>query len=61
MNRMTLPILRVGFMAIQTVDWLAREALLILQSNMVATQLYDRMYEADFTGTEARGDSIRVR
>lgn len=55
------PKFRVGFMAIQTVDWLAREALLILQSNMVATQLYDRMYEADFTGTEARGDTIRVR
>jgi hypothetical protein len=48
-------------MTIQTVDWLAREALLILQSNMVATQLYDRMYEADFSGTEARGDTIRVR
>lgn len=48
-------------MTIQTVDWLAREALLILQSNMVATQLYDRMYEADFTGTEARGDTIRIR
>jgi len=48
-------------MAIQTVDWLAREALLILQSNMVATQLYDRQYEADFSGSEARGDTIRVR
>lgn len=48
-------------MTIQTVDWLAREALLILQSNMVATQLYDRLYEADFTGTEARGDTIRIR
>jgi len=48
-------------MTIQTVDWLAREALLILQSNMVATLLYDRQYEADFTGTEARGDTIRIR
>lgn len=48
-------------MTIQTVDWLAREALLILQSNMVATQLFDRRYEADFSGTEARGDTIRIR
>lgn len=48
-------------MSIQTVDWLAREALLILQSNMVATLLYDRQYEADFQGTEARGDTIRIR
>jgi hypothetical protein len=48
-------------MTIQTVDWLAREALLILQSNMVATQLFDRQYEADFSGTEARGDTIRIR
>lgn len=48
-------------MSIQTVDWLAREALLILQSNMVATQLYDRRYEADFNGNEARGDTIRIR
>lgn len=48
-------------MSIQTVDWLAREALLILQSNMVATQLYDRRYESDFDGSEARGDTIRIR
>lgn len=48
-------------MSIQTVDWLSRESLLILQSNMVATQLYDRSYDADFNGNEARGDTIRIR
>ena len=48
-------------MSMITVDWLAREALMILQSNMVATLLTDRQYEADFTGNEARGQTIRLR
>lgn len=48
-------------MTIMTVDWLARESLMILQSNLVATLLFDRNYEADFTGTEARGDTVRLR
>ena len=48
-------------MTIMTVDWLAREALLILQNNLVASLLFDRRYESDFTGTEARGDTIRLR
>lgn len=48
-------------MTIMTVDWLAREALMILQSNLVTALLMDRRYEADFTGTEARGDTVRLR
>lgn len=48
-------------MTILTVDWLAREALLILQNNLVPTLLMDREYEGDFTGNEARGDTIRIR
>lgn len=48
-------------MTILTVDYIAREALLILQNNLVATMLMDRSYEGDFTGTEARGDVIRVK
>ncbi len=48
-------------MTILTVDWLAREALLILQNNLVGTLLFDREYDGDFTGNEARGDTIRIR
>jgi len=48
-------------MSILTVDWLAREALLILQNNLVPTLLMDREYEGSFTGTEARGDTVRIR
>jgi hypothetical protein len=48
-------------MTILTVDWLARESLMILQNNLVATLLFDREYEGDFTGNEARGDTIRIK
>lgn len=48
-------------MSILTVDWLAREALMILQNNLVGALLFDREYDGDFTGNEARGDTIRIR
>ena len=44
-----------------TPDIIAREALLLLESNMVAGQLFDRRYQSNFTGNEKRGDTITIR
>ena len=44
-----------------TVDMIAREALMLLRSTLVGARLFDRRYEANFTGDEARGDTIRIR
>ena len=40
---------------------IAREALLLLESNMVAASLFDRRYESMFTGNEKVGDTITIR
>lgn len=42
-------------------DSVAREALMLLQNNLVAVRLFDRQYEAEFTGDEAKGDTIRIK
>lgn len=42
-------------------DLVAREALLLLRSNLVSTLLFDRTYESTFTGEEKVGDTIRIR
>lgn len=44
-----------------TLDLVAREALMLLRSTLVGSRLFDRRYEASFTGDEAVGDTIRVR
>ena len=44
-----------------TPDIIAREALALLQSNLVATRLFSRRYEADLNGGAKVGDSIRIR
>jgi hypothetical protein len=40
---------------------IAAEALVLLQSNLVATRLYSRRYEADLNPGMKRGDTIRLR
>lgn len=40
---------------------IAREALLLLENNMVAAQLFDRRYETEFTGNEKVGNTITIR
>lgn len=40
---------------------IAREALMLLESNMVAGMLMDRSYETEFRGTEKVGDTITIR
>jgi len=40
---------------------IAREALLLLESNMVATQLFDRRYTSNFSGEEKVGDTVTIR
>lgn len=42
-------------------DLVAREALLLLRSNLVGTLLFDRRYEGNFTGEEKIGDTVRIR
>lgn len=44
-----------------TTDLVAREALLLLRNNLVATMLFDRRYEGNFTGEEKIGDTVRIR
>ncbi len=44
-----------------TPDVIAREALALLQSNMVATNLFSRNYETDLNAGAKVGDTIRVR
>ncbi len=44
-----------------TPDVIAREALVLLESNMVAAQLMSRDTQQEFTGGERVGDTIRVR
>lgn len=44
-----------------TPDMIAAEALVLLQSNLVATRLYSRRYEADLNPGMKRGDTIRLR
>jgi hypothetical protein len=44
-----------------TPDVIAREALVLLQSNLVATRLFDRRFERDLNGAAKVGDSVRVR
>ncbi len=44
-----------------TPDNIAREALVLLQSNLVATRLYSRRYEADLNAGSKVGDTIRLR
>lgn len=44
-----------------TPDMIAAEALVLLQSNLVATRLYSRRYEADLNPGLKRGDTIRLR
>lgn len=46
---------------ILTLDLVAREALMLLRSTLVGARLFDRRYEANFTGEEAVGDTIRIR
>lgn len=42
-------------------DLVAREALMLLQNNLVAVRLFNRQYESEFTGDEAVGDTIRIK
>lgn len=42
-------------------DLVAREALLLLRNNLVASMLFDRSYEGSFTGDEKVGDTVRIR
>lgn len=42
-------------------DVIAREALVLLQSNLVVTRLFSRRYEADLNGSAKVGDQIRIR
>lgn len=44
-----------------TPDVIAREALVLLQSNLVATRLYDRRFERDLNAGAKVGDTIRIR
>lgn len=44
-----------------TPDIIAREALMLLRSNMVASRLFTRRYEADLNPGAKVGDSIRIR
>jgi hypothetical protein len=44
-----------------TPDVIAREALVLLQSNLVATRLFDRQFESDLNKGAKVGDTIRVR
>lgn len=44
-----------------TTDLVAREALLLLRSNLVGAMLFDRRYEGNFTGEEKIGDTVRIR
>lgn len=44
-----------------TPDIIAREALVLLQSNLVAARLYSRRYEADLNAGAKVGDTIRIR
>lgn len=44
-----------------TTDLVAREALLLLRNNLVATMLFDRRYEGNFSGEEKIGDTVRIR
>jgi hypothetical protein len=46
---------------ILTIDDIAREALMLLRSTLVGVKLFDRRYEANFTGNEMKGDTIRIR
>jgi hypothetical protein len=47
--------------AFLTIDMIAREALALLQSNLVGARLFSRRYEAEFTGREKVGDTVRIR
>lgn len=42
-------------------DVIAREALVLLQSNLVTTRLFSRRYEADLNPGSKVGDTIRIR
>ncbi len=42
-------------------DIIAREALVLLQSTLIATRLFSRRYEADLNAGAKVGDTIRVR
>jgi hypothetical protein len=44
-----------------TPDVIAREALVLLQSNLVSQRLFSRRYEADLNAGAKVGDSIRIR
>lgn len=44
-----------------TPDVIAREALVLLQSNLVATRLFSRRYEADLNSGAKVGDTVRIR
>jgi hypothetical protein len=44
-----------------TTSLVAREALLLLRNNLVATRLFDRRYESNFTGQEKIGDTVSIR
>lgn len=44
-----------------TPNMIAREALVLLESNMVATMLMNRNYQAEFTGAEKVGSTITIR
>lgn len=44
-----------------TPDVIAREALVLLQSNLVALRTFSRRYEADLNAGSKVGDSIRIR
>lgn len=44
-----------------TPDIIAREALVLLQSNLIATRLFSRRYEADLNSAAKVGDTIRIR
>lgn len=44
-----------------TPDVIAAEALVLLQSNLVATRLFSRRYEAELNPGMKRGDTIRLR
>lgn len=44
-----------------TPDIIAKEALVLLESNMVIGNLVDRQYEASFTGAEKVGSAITIR
>jgi len=42
-------------------DIVAQEALVLLQSNLVATRLFSRRYESDLNSAAKVGDTVRVR